>query len=272
MFLRERPVILGRAEENLLNIAYALLHFFFFALGGGWTVIQRRVDGSVSFDRNWRDYRDGFGDLHSEFWLGNDHIHDLSTQADYSLRIDLEDWSHKHKHALYQSFQSVPRTHARHADEHMHKPLNAYALFLVFISVEDEEHQYRLHVSGFSGTVQDSFSWYHDKQGFSTPDSGNICAEISHSGWWYNQCFYANLNGVYYRVSVDTLNLNYEVRISTTAYYYLILQGGPYTPKGRGPLGPDGIVWHSWRDSDYYSLRKVRMMIRPRSFRTRLSP
>lgn len=69
-------------------------------------------------------------------------------------------------------------------------------------SVEDEEHQYRLHVSGFSGTVQDSFSWYHDKQGFSTPDSGNICAEISHGGWWYNQCFYANLNGVYYRVQL----------------------------------------------------------------------
>lgn len=72
-------------------------------------------------------------------------------------------------------------------------------------SLEDEEHQYRLHVSGFSGTVQDSFSWYHDKQGFSTPDSGNICAEISHGGWWYNQCFYANLNGVYYRVRVHIL-------------------------------------------------------------------
>ncbi|XP_054603926.2 angiopoietin-related protein 7 isoform X1 [Nothobranchius furzeri] len=186
--------------------------------GGGWTVIQRRIDGSVSFDRNWRDYRDGFGDLHSEFWLGNNHIHDLSTQGDYSLRIDLEDWSVQHKHAVYQSF-----------------------------SVEDEDHQYRLHVSGFSGTAQDSFSWYHDKQGFSTPDSGNICAEISHGGWWYNQCFYANLNGVYYR-------------------------GGPYTPKGRGPLGPDGIVWYSWKDSDYYSLRKVSMMIRPRSFHSHMSP
>uniref|UniRef100_A0A3B3UU65 Si:ch211-203k16.3 n=1 Tax=Poecilia latipinna TaxID=48699 RepID=A0A3B3UU65_9TELE len=171
--------------------------------GGGWTVIQRRVDGSVSFDRSWRDYRDGFGDLHSEFWLGNNHIHELSTQGDYSLRIDLEDWSIQHKHALYQSF-----------------------------SVEDEEHQYRLHVSDFSGTVQDSFGWYHDKQHFSTPDTGNICAEISHGGWWYNQCFYANLNGVYYRVS-------------------------------RGSLGPDGIVWYSWKDSDYYSLRKVSMMIRP---------
>lgn len=66
--------------------------------------------------------------------------------------------------------------------------------------IEDEAAQYRLHVSGFSGTVEDSFSWYHDKQDFSTPDTGNICAEISHAGWWYNQCFYANLNGVYHKV------------------------------------------------------------------------
>lgn len=77
--------------------------------------------------------------------------------------------------------------------------------YIISCSVEDEEHQYRLHVSGFSGTVQDSFSWYHDKQGFSTPDSGNICAEISHGGWWYNQCFYAYLNGVYYRVRIHRL-------------------------------------------------------------------
>uniref|UniRef100_A0A8D3AP48 Fibrinogen C-terminal domain-containing protein n=1 Tax=Scophthalmus maximus TaxID=52904 RepID=A0A8D3AP48_SCOMX len=173
--------------------------------GGGWTVIQRRVDGSVSFDRSWRDYRDGFGDLHSEFWLGNDHIHDLSTQGDYSLRINLEDWSNKYKHALYQSFRSVssgPVGDTRTAS------VPSRVTSVVFVcSVEDEEHQYRLHVSGFSGSAQDSFSWYHDKQGFSTPDSGNICAEISHGGWWYNQCFYANLNGVYYRVSAHRLTL-----------------------------------------------------------------
>ncbi|KAA8591269.1 hypothetical protein FQN60_002212 [Etheostoma spectabile] len=89
-----------------------------------------------------------------------------------------------------------------------------------------------------SGTVEDSFGWYHDQQGFSTPDTGNICAEISHAGWWFHQCFYANLNGVYYR------NL----------------------------LGPDGIVWFSWKDSDFYSLKVVTMMIRPRNFRPRLSP
>lgn len=89
-----------------LNCPVFFLSLCITASGGGWSVIQRRLDGSVSFDRNWRDYKDGFGDLHSEFWLGNNHIHDLTIQGDYSLRIDLEDWSNQHRHALYQSFRS----------------------------------------------------------------------------------------------------------------------------------------------------------------------
>ncbi|CAI5692004.1 unnamed protein product [Oreochromis niloticus] len=186
--------------------------------GGGWTVFQRRRDGSVSFNRGWSEYRDGFGEPRGEHWLGNQHLHRLSNQGHYSLRIDLQDWSHAHKHALYHTFR-----------------------------IEDEDNQYRLHVSGFSGTAEDSFGWYHDLQGFSTPDTGNICAEISHAGWWFHQCFYANLNGVYYK-------------------------GGHYSLKAQNLLGPDGIVWFSWKDSDFYSLKAVTMMARPHNFRPRLSP
>lgn len=33
-------------------------------------VFQRREDGSVNFFRGWEAYRDGFGKLTGEHWLG----------------------------------------------------------------------------------------------------------------------------------------------------------------------------------------------------------
>ena len=56
-------------------------------------MFQKRFDGSVDFYRNWAEYRDGFGDLNGEFWLGNDKVSKMTEQGDWELRVDLGDWS-----------------------------------------------------------------------------------------------------------------------------------------------------------------------------------
>ena len=54
---------------------------------GGWLLFQRRQDGSVNFTRNWAQYRDGFGHVAGEHWLGNDNLFLLTNQVSC---VDLE--------------------------------------------------------------------------------------------------------------------------------------------------------------------------------------
>ena len=140
--------------------------------GGGWTVFQRRQDGSVDFYRGWNDYKSGFGQLTAEFWLGNDKIHRLTASRPSSLRVELEDWNGVRAYAKYGRF-----------------------------SIGDEQAQYRLEVSSYSGTAGDSLA-EHNNMAFTTKDrdndriSGN-CAVGWTGAWWYKGCHYSNLNGKY---------------------------------------------------------------------------
>jgi len=73
-------------------------------LGGGWTVLQRRQDGSVDFAKTWEEYQQGFGDLGGEFWLGLDKIHTLTSAKSNILQIELEDFDGERRYARYGTF------------------------------------------------------------------------------------------------------------------------------------------------------------------------
>ena len=68
--------------------------------GRGWTIFQRRVD----FYRNWTDYKNGFGNFTTEFWLGLDKIHRLSSSEQNVLRVDLGTFENETAYAVYESF------------------------------------------------------------------------------------------------------------------------------------------------------------------------
>ncbi|KAJ8033642.1 Fibrinogen C domain-containing protein 1-A [Holothuria leucospilota] len=58
--------------------------------GVGWTVFQRRIEGSIYFNRTWKDYKNGFGFQSNEFWLGLEKLSFLTNQKKYEIRIDME--------------------------------------------------------------------------------------------------------------------------------------------------------------------------------------
>ncbi|XP_018432077.1 PREDICTED: angiopoietin-2-like isoform X5 [Nanorana parkeri] len=152
--------------------------------GGGWTVIQHRKDGSVNFHRTWKEYREGFGTPSGEYWLGNEFVHQLTSQGSNNLRIQLRDWDGNEAYSLYDTF-----------------------------SLGNEELNYRLNLRGYSGTAGRTSSFSPAGTNFSTKDVDNDrcsckCAQIATGGWWFDACGPSNLNGIYYPSGSGTAKYN----------------------------------------------------------------
>ena len=142
-------------------------------MDGQWEVIQRRMDGSVDFYRNWASYVDGFGDPDGEHWLGLKNIHCLTSRVECTqLKVCLADFDGVKRFANYS-----------------------------FFSVGNAETKYRLNVGGYAGTAGDALT-QHNGTAFSTFDqdndlNGGNCAVIFKGAWWYRSCHASNLNGQY---------------------------------------------------------------------------
>ncbi|XP_055085342.1 microfibril-associated glycoprotein 4-like isoform X1 [Periophthalmus magnuspinnatus] len=141
--------------------------------GGGWTVIQRRMDGTVNFYRPWNQYKTGFGEADGEHWLGLEFIHMLSSRQPHELLVEMEDFEGKNASARYSSF-----------------------------SVASECDGYRLQVSGFTDGGAGNSLVTHNGMKFSTFDNdqdtwSDNCAKKFLGAFWYSGCHDANPNGIY---------------------------------------------------------------------------
>ncbi|XP_037031495.1 ficolin-2-like [Bradysia coprophila] len=143
--------------------------------GGGWTLIQVRFDGLMDFFRNWVEYRNGFGSVSSEHWLGNNFIHQLTENNDYQLKIEVNGFEeNEFGFAKYSPFR-----------------------------IGSEDENYKLEIGNFTsdGQISDSLT-YHNGAMFTTKDKQNDghtsnCAIVCKGAWWYRQCYHSNLNGIW---------------------------------------------------------------------------
>lgn len=156
---------------------------------GGWTVIQRRTDGLTDFKRPWADYTDGFGNLAGEHWLGLKKVFQIVSQKDtrFQLHIALVSKDDVTSYASYDDFH-----------------LDSETLF------------FSIHLGRYAGSAGDAFRGYDQEQNqdtapFSATDVDNdgcnpscsmnnatveSCSALhNQTGWWFNQCGLANLNG-----------------------------------------------------------------------------
>src|SRR6218665_1675515 len=137
-----------------------------------WIVWLYRFDGSVPFNGTWADYRDGFGNVAREYWLGLEKLTQLTNNGQYRARFEFksvqnESWFSSE----YDSFQ-----------------------------IDPESNWYTIHVSGFVGDAGDQFNYMNPNgtqngMNFTTWDSDNdraseinCAAATGKGGWWYNNC------------------------------------------------------------------------------------
>ncbi|XP_062571135.1 fibroleukin-like [Saccostrea cucullata] len=141
--------------------------------------IQKRVIGSVDFNRSWDEFKNPFGNPEEDYWIGNDPIQQLTKGNDSSLYVSMTLVNGSTLYELYDRF-----------------------------SVSDEAEKYRLFLGGpASGTLGDRMLLPNDKINnlngmyFTTWDRdndrhpGHCVFRHGGSGWWYNHCHDACLNG-----------------------------------------------------------------------------
>uniref|UniRef100_A0A8C0XPT8 Tenascin-X n=1 Tax=Castor canadensis TaxID=51338 RepID=A0A8C0XPT8_CASCN len=170
--------------------------------GGGWLV---GWEGTQALVAAWMD-RQTSGEIGRRDLENIRILISLTQSGDYSMRVDL-----------------------RAGDEAVFAQYDSFR-------VDSAAENYRLHLEGYHGTAGDSMS-YHSGSVFSArdrdPNNLLISCAVSYRGaWWYRNCHYANLNGLY-----------------------------------GSTVDHQGVSWYHWKGFEF-SVPFTEMKLRPRSYRS----
>ncbi|XP_041360974.1 microfibril-associated glycoprotein 4-like [Gigantopelta aegis] len=142
---------------------------------GGRTILQYRFDTQLNFYRNWTDYRDGFGSLDSDFWLGLENIYQIVRHRTFEIRFHM-------------SLENGTYYQQRFFDFNITDETGGYAMY------------FSHNMPSSSNALGDSLSTLNGSK-FSTWDvdndnwSNGSCAQLYESGFWFNNCAGCNPNG-----------------------------------------------------------------------------
>ncbi|KAJ6662565.1 hypothetical protein lerEdw1_011702 [Lerista edwardsae] len=158
-------------------------------------------DGIYSIKPNGSKAFDVYCEMKSgEFWLGLQKIYSIVDQADYILRIELEDWRANKRYIEYTFVMGGPET------------------------------DYAVRLSKITGNISNALPEEKIVK-FSTRDRDNTeqrvsCPESDSGGWWYTACEETNLNGKYIKPSAKG-----KLEKKKKGLYWKPQKGRPYLLK-----------------------------------------
>uniref|UniRef100_A0A6P4DZB7 Angiopoietin-4 isoform X2 n=1 Tax=Drosophila rhopaloa TaxID=1041015 RepID=A0A6P4DZB7_DRORH len=152
---------------------------FYVSCEKDWTVILSRTSDDVSFERGWQDYKEGFGNVAGDFFIGLIKLNALTSSALHELRIEMEDYTGVKANATYSLFAI--------GGESELFPLSLLGKFN----------------ASMTDTAGDALS-YHAGAKFSTLDNDNDncldcnCAMRHKGAGWYINCATSNSFGQHF--------------------------------------------------------------------------
>ena len=223
------PAMSGVYTVYYVNgITYGDVYCEMSAHGGGWTSFIRHYDTSVDFQRNWTEYRNGFGDPQGNYYYGNEGMRLIGYYGNsqgnrYRLAVVMEDQFGEKRTSFYKDFRMY----------------------------SESSHQYRARFLDYeSGRVEtggDSLS-AHDNVQFSTydqPNEGSYCAStMPEAGGFWNKPY---MTGV-----TERWEYGHD-------FCHLASPNGIPGNHERGK----GINWWTWK-GQYESLSAMVWMVHPR--------